>query len=96
MKTILKESLPNSTQGPEWRRQQRGFDPRVAESTERKRGEEERDVVLGEGKQLFWIGEEPCKGGNGNRSRVVPALHTFSLNRLDIPTVGVKLELKLT
>lgn len=38
--------------------EQRSFDPRVAESTERKRGEEERDVVLGEEKQLLWIGEE--------------------------------------
>lgn len=34
------------------------------------------------------------KGGNSNRDGAVPAVHTFSLNRLDIPMVGVEPELK--
>ena len=34
------------------------------------------------------------KGGNSNRDGAVLAPHTFSLNRLDIPMVGVELELK--
>lgn len=92
MKTLLKESLPNSNQGPEWRWQQRSVDPRAAEITERKR----EMWYLVKGNSFSGLVRKYCKGGNGNRSRTVPAPHTFSLNRLDIPTVGVKLELKLT
>lgn len=94
MKTILKESLPNSTQG-----QKRSRGVLIQGLLKAPRGKEERKRemwYLVKRNSFSGLVRKHCKGGNGNRSRAVLAPHTFSLNRLDIPMVGVKLELKLT
>lgn len=62
---------------------------------EERRGRERCGTWWRETAYLDWWGSTSKVGMTTNAEQSLPQ-HTFSLNRLDIPTVGVKLELKLT